>query len=103
MASHHQAATDPPRPPLPGDIVQVIDKADRFYLALLIVQTARTWGVQAEMPAFDADGKPAVIYARLREGSYQVVGTAALVSGELAQARRDAEETARLVAKEAGQ
>lgn len=99
MASHHQA--DPPAV-LPGDIVQVTDPAERWYLALLIVEQVHKWGLAAHANQMTDDGvKPA--YCRIAHGKYALVGTAALVEGELAQARKVAVAAAREIAKESKQ
>lgn len=96
MASHHQP-TEPEL--LPGDIVQVIDKADRWFTALLVVEGVRSWGLQTHALMPTAEGVCPAYYRIAREAVVRV-GTAALVDAEVATARKDAEATARAVAKE---
>lgn len=91
-----------PSGPLPGDVVQVTDKADKWFTTLLVVEENRRWGLMAYMPTVTPDGV-APAYYRLAHGAYRVVGIAALVPGEIAEARQLAIQTARDLAREQGE
>jgi hypothetical protein len=84
---------------LPGDIIQVTDQAHGWHTALLIVEGVRHWGVQAYTLQITPDGVGQG-YNRLKHGQFEKVGTARLVEKEVASARRDAEQTAREVARD---
>lgn len=90
-----------PEPPaaLPGDIVQVTDQSDSWYLALLVVEEARSWGLKAHALLPTAEGVRQAYY-RLQHGKYQVVGAAVLVEAEIAKARELAQRTAALLRAE---
>lgn len=83
---------------LPGDIIQVSDPASPLYLALLVVQDVRRQFTAAGFPVRGTSDGIVHEYARLRPNQYVVVGTAALVDGEIGKARRAAVDTARLLA-----
>lgn len=100
MASHHQPEPAP-RPPLPGDIVQVTDRQDRWFMALLVVEEFRRWGLKAHALVPTEDGV-AQAYYRIAHGKYELVGTSRLIDADTARARKDAEQTARLLQKEKG-
>lgn len=85
---------------LPGDIVQVTSIERRG--ALAVVEEVRASGVSGYMPlATVRSGSTSPIPIRLRYHEFVRVGTAAVLSGELAKARAAAIETAQLVAEEA--
>jgi hypothetical protein len=98
MASHNQP--DPPAQPLPGDIVQVTDRASSHYMELLTVETVRPTFTGGFFQVRGPDGDIELDYVRVRSGQYEKVGTAALVSADIAAARRNAAQTARELAKE---
>lgn len=84
----------------PGDLVQIIDKADARFGAILLVQEARRWGVGGIMQALQ--GQQLVeSYQRVKPAQFAVVGAAAVMSPEVAGARADSLKTAQAAAQEA--
>lgn len=78
----------------PGDVVQVVLADHRFHGALGIVRECHGWGLGVDLVAIDPQGRPATAYERLRPGQFAVIGPAALMAGEVAQARKESIETA---------
>lgn len=97
-------ATDPIPDPLPGDILQIIDESHRDYTLLAVIEEVRSWGVGAVITHAAPEGQPPHrLYTRLKREQFVVCGNAALVPGELAEARKQAIATAEAVAREAKQ
>jgi hypothetical protein len=59
-----------------GDIVQIVDKKERFYPCLLIVTEVKSWGIQGYL---HVPGKGQAYY-RIGNGKFVVVGHAVLVA-----------------------
>lgn len=65
-----------------GDVIQIIEPSHPWYPALLIVDEAKTWGVQAGciVPNSNTDAaSTSTAYNRLKNGDFEVVGSAILV------------------------
>ena len=95
--------TEPPL--LPGDIVQVTEATHPLYTHLLIVETVRkNWISAMRQSPTTVAGRLAVglFPERLRRNTFFRVGTAYLLTAEIAKARTAAEETERLLAAERG-
>jgi hypothetical protein len=89
---------DPPvAPALPGDIVQVIDKTHGWVGMTAIIEQTRAWGFELYLCS------PTGLEwrERAKREQFAVIGVAILVSPAIAAARRDAVETARILADEA--
>lgn len=67
-----------------GDIIQISDTSHAWYPALLFVDEAKAWGVQAGVIVpvrNDTAGSVSVAYNRLRFGQFVLVGRAEVVPG----------------------
>src|SRR5689334_7147801 len=64
-----------------GSIIQITDGGHPWFPALLIVDEVKTWGVQAFafIPESNVAGPAPRAYNRLKTGSFEVVGQAAMV------------------------
>lgn len=82
---------------LPGDVVQVTDAKHPWSGMICIIEQTRAWGVELYLCS------PTGIEWRERAKADQVgvIGAAVLAPPGIAAARRDAVETARLLADEA--
>lgn len=83
-----------PAPIFPGDIVQVTAEAHAYYRALVLVEAVMPWGYGCKV-VFVFKGRASEIYIRVRRDEGEKVGTARLVPGEIATARREAMAAAR--------
>jgi hypothetical protein len=66
-----------------GDIIQITDEEHAWFPALLIVDEAKNWGVQAYAiipQSNDGTKKPNTMFTRLLTGQYEGVGIAQAVA-----------------------
>lgn len=97
-------ATDQAPEPFPGDIIQITDIEHWGHSHLALVQEVRRWGAGVVIRCPGEQGGPTTeTYVRLSRRQFVICGNAALLPGDLAEARQQAIATAQAVAREAGQ
>lgn len=88
-------------PVMPGDLVQITDRNHPLFMAFMMVEnvsqrfTSARFPVQRPSVSHDSGLALEWDYHRLRNDSYALVGTTALCSGEIAEARKRAQQTIR--------
>lgn len=96
-------ATDQHPDPLPGDIIQITDIEHWGHSHLALVQEVRRWGAGCVIRCpGEQGGATAETYVRLSRRQFVICGNAALLPGDIAEARKQAFLTAQAVAREAG-
>ena len=85
----------------PGDVIQITDPTDRWFPALLVVDTVRAWGCTADALVPRGDQPVGVMPYRVKAGSFEVIGQAAIITKDQATARAASISTAAQAAAEA--
>lgn len=80
------AKTQDPGAALPGDVVQITEPG-KAQMALMVVEECRRTFTRARMPVVGQDGAVSWVVYRLNPGTYEVVGCARVLWGEVAKAR----------------
>lgn len=91
--------TTKPPPVHPGDLIQATAKDARLG-HIYIVSQVKSWGVGAVQRWLDGP-QDREAYHRLQHGEFAVIGAAAILPVELAQARADSLATAAIIDQEA--